>query len=54
MSEKLAEALNRYDDSARPIGAEEAVALFDRAGFGMVALPRQVNAATVGRWEGAL
>jgi len=53
MSEKLAAVLEAFDDSARPIGEEAAAGILERIPFGKVALPRQINAATIGGMEEA-
>lgn len=51
MSEKLAAVLRRFEDGAKPIGESAAAGLLERVPFGKVALPRQVNAATIGGME---
>lgn len=51
MSEKLSAVLGRFDSSVAPIGEEAAAGILERIPFGKVALPRQVNAATIGGME---
>lgn len=51
MSEKLAAVLSRFDSGASPIGEEAATSMLERLPFGRTALPRQVNAATIGAAE---
>ncbi len=53
MSQKLTDALRGFDSGASPIGESKANELIERLPFSRTALPKQVNAATVGRWEEA-
>ena len=51
MSLKLTDALRGFDSGASPIDENDAKELLERLPFSRTALPKQVNAATVGRWE---
>lgn len=51
MSQKLAGVMRSLDDGAAAIDKVGAQALLERIPFGRVALPRQVNAATLGGME---
>ncbi len=51
MSKKLADALCGEGGGAAPIGESDAKELLERTPFSRTALPKMVNAATVGRWE---